>query len=88
MALVLCSTITSLPAPFFVHARRTISCPSTVAVALVGSAGFDGAICTIPAQLVAMRTSSKYVFPGVPSEDPAPADSQTVLTQPTSLLLL
>ena len=59
IAAVPCTIITSLPAPFFVQASRTISLPSAVAAWFVGHSGFDGSTCTMPAQFVAMRTSSK-----------------------------
>jgi hypothetical protein len=85
MAVVLCRIITSLPAPFFVQASRTISLPSAVAVWPDGSSGLDGTTPTRSLQFVAMRTSSKYTSPGRP--ELAPAASRTVLTQPTSLLV-
>jgi hypothetical protein len=59
IALVLCRIITSLPAPFFVQASRTISLPSTVAVWFVGHSGLVGSTPIRSLQVVAMRISSK-----------------------------
>ena len=49
-----------------VHASRTISFPSTVAVALGTGFGASGSLPTMLFQLVPTRTSSKSRFPHIP----------------------